>query len=376
MIRSGELTGARRGPRALVACAVVVGGLHGMGPAWSATQGERPAPAEAARAGKAERGSPGEPSASRNPAIVPRDARALLQRIQASTRGRSFEGTFVVSDGKAITSSRITHVCDGQDQYERVEVLGGPQRTVYRHNDVVQTLWPDSKRAFIEQRVTLRSFPALPVAVDDGVAQHYDLVHLGTDRVAGHVADVVLLKPRDELRYAQRLWAERDTGMLLRADVLDDRGRVVESSAFSDLAIGPRKPTQALARRMAKLGGYEVVEATNETVSLAGEGWQMHAVVPGFEHVASVRRVVPVVAAGAAPMLQPMIQSIFADGLTHVSLFIEPYQAELHGSEGIVALGATHALMRRQGDWWITAVGDVPPATLRTFASGLERQPR
>ena len=30
--------------------------------------------------------------------------------------------------------------------------------------------------------------------------------------------------------------------------------------------------------------------------------------------------------------------------------------------------------MRRQGDWWITVVGDVPPATLLAFANALERR--
>jgi sigma-E factor negative regulatory protein RseB len=29
--------------------------------------------------------------------------------------------------------------------------------------------------------------------------------------------------------------------------------------------------------------------------------------------------------------------------------------------------------MQQQGDWWVTVVGDVPAATLRTFAKGLER---
>lgn len=305
-----------------------------------------------------------------------RDARSLLQRIQSSTLGRSFEGTFVVSDGKSMTSSRIVHVCDGHDQYERVEALGGPMRTIYRHNDLVQTMWPDSKRAVIEQRVTLRGFPALPVAVGEGVSQYYDLVSVGVDRVAGHEADVVLLKPRDGLRYAQRLWSERSTGLLLRADVLNERGQVVESAAFSELAIGPRKPTRTLAKRMNQLAGYEVVEARTESVSLDGEGWVLRAGVPGFSHVASVRRVGPEAEAGGKAGGQPIIQAIYADGLTHVSLFIEPYVAGQHGTEGVMSVGATQALMRRMGEWWITAVGDVPATTLRQFALGLERQRR
>ena len=40
----------------------------------------------------------------------------------------------------------------------------------------------------------------------------------------------------------------------------------------------------------------------------------------------------------------------------------------------LASVGATQTLMQQQGDWWITVVGDVPPATLRTFVKGLERR--
>jgi sigma-E factor negative regulatory protein RseB len=40
----------------------------------------------------------------------------------------------------------------------------------------------------------------------------------------------------------------------------------------------------------------------------------------------------------------------------------------------VFASGATHTLTRRVQDSWITAVGEVPPATLRAFALSLERR--
>ena len=38
------------------------------------------------------------------------------------------------------------------------------------------------------------------------------------------------------------------------------------------------------------------------------------------------------------------------------------------------ASGATHTLTRRVQDWWLTAVGEVPPQTLKAFAQSLERR--
>jgi sigma-E factor negative regulatory protein RseB len=39
----------------------------------------------------------------------------------------------------------------------------------------------------------------------------------------------------------------------------------------------------------------------------------------------------------------------------------------------LASVGPTQTLMQQQGDWWVTVVGDVPAATLRMFAKGLER---
>ena len=95
--------------------------------------------------------------------------------------------------------------------------------------------------------------------------------------------------------------------------------------------------------------------------------------MPGFRQVSCVKRPLedaePPSGASA-----DALQTIFSDGLTYVSVFIEPYNSERHTRQILTTIGATQTLMRRQGDWWITVVGDVPAATLKSFAAGLERK--
>jgi sigma-E factor negative regulatory protein RseB len=58
-----------------------------------------------------------------------------------------------------------------------------------------------------------------------------------------------------------------------------------------------------------------------------------------------------------------------------VSLFVEAFDPRRHQREGVTGMGgATHTLTRRISDWWATAVGEVPPATLNAFAQALERK--
>ena len=73
---------------------------------------------------------------------TPVDARAWLARVHEAASLRNYQGTQVFTAGGAVSSSRIAHYCDGNQQYERVDMLDGQMRRVFRHNDTVYTVWP------------------------------------------------------------------------------------------------------------------------------------------------------------------------------------------------------------------------------------------
>lgn len=304
---------------------------------------------------------------------APVDARAWLVRVHQAASLRNYQGTQVVTAGGAVSSSRVAHYCDGTQQYERVDMLDGQMRRVFRHNDTVYTVWPQRQLAVVEQRQLLPPFPAVLQNSGESLAEHYELMAQGADRQAGYDADVFLLKPRDRLRFAQRLWAERSTGLLLRADVLGVHGEVLESSAFTEVVIGVKPQPDQVLQPLKKLEGYRVLRPTLTPTQLEAEGWQLKQAVPGFREVSCVKR--PLDPLGSPDDgARAVLQTIFSDGLTHVSLFIEPFDSSRHLRPVVTAMGATHTLMLRQGDWWVTVVGDVPASTLKQFAGELERR--
>lgn len=300
------------------------------------------------------------------------DAAAWLSRVQQAALTYNYQGTLVFNAAGVVSSSRVTHFCEGKQRYERIEVLDGEVRQVFRHNEVTQTHWPRSRVAVIEQRDVAATFPALPRA-DAGAVQAYELRLLGTERVAGHEAQVLLLKPRDEHRFAQRLWAERGSGLLLRADILGARGEVLESAAFSDLTIGGKSNPESVLAAMRKLDGYRVVRPAVVKAQLDTEGWGLARTVPGFQLVSCVKRALSAVSEPGRESGAQVLQAVFSDGMTHVSVFIEPFDSQRHKPMA-TSLGATHTLMNRAGAWWITVMGDVPMATVQLFSMALERR--
>ena len=303
------------------------------------------------------------------------EAKAWLSRMRAAASGGNYQGTMVFSVGGTMSSSRVGHYTVGDQTYEQLEALDGRQQRILRHNDAVHTLWPQSRLAVIEKRETRGAWSTTPQEVDPEALDNYEFRREGDARVAGRDAAVFLLEPRDVLRYAQRLWADRATGLMLRADVMgqaSDGRPVLESTAFSEINIGVRPQPEAVLqplRNPRQLDGYRVVRPQQQRTELEAEGWTLARPVPGFTLGGCVRRGIETAGEGAQ-----VLQAVFSDGLTHVSLSIEPFKPQRHRGELQAQQGATSTLMLRRGEYWITVVGDVPATTLKLFAAAVERR--
>lgn len=289
-----------------------------------------------------------------------------LLRMHEASRRRSYVGTFVVSShAGALSSARIWHACEGDVQMERVESLTGAPRAIFRRNDEVMTFLPESRIARSEKRESLGLFPNLLTGSENSIPEYYGARAIGSDRVAGHDADVVQLAPKDNLRYGYRIWSERKSGLVVKLQTLDTQGHVLEQAAFSELQLDAPVRMDKLAQMMASTDGYRVEKADVVRTSAAAEGWTLKTAVAGFKPMSCYKR----------PAAENTMQWIFSDGLASVSLFVEPLDRLRHTQEGLfAAVGATQTLTHRVQDWWVTAVGEVPPHTLKAFALGLERR--
>lgn len=306
-----------------------------------------------------------------SPGVAPaRSVTEWLARMHEASRQRSYIGTLVVSSGSAMSASKIWHVCDGTQQMERVETLTGVPRTTIRRNSEVITFEPETRTAMVEKRESLGVFPDMLRTPASAVAQYYGAREVGAQRVAGHMADMVEIVPRDEWRFGYRIWSEKKTGLIVKLQTLGAQGQVLEQVAFSELQLDAPVSMDKLARLMKDTRGYDVVKPALRKTTPQAEGWQLKEPIPGFSAMSCHTREV---AGGSVSPGQAPMQWVFSDGLASVSLFVEPYDAQRHGSEEQVAMGATHSVSRRVGDHWVTALGEVPTSTLRRFADALER---
>ena len=316
--------------------------------AWAGPDAQRPAPGGAAVAQE-------------------KTIHAWLERLHEAARRRAYIGTFVVSSGAEMAVSKIWHVCDGTQQFERIETLTGAPRTTIRRNDEVVTFAPDIKLALRERREALRLFPDLLRQPGQQIESWYAARAQGQERVAGFDAWVVDFLPKDGLRYGYRLWSEKQTGLVVKLQTRDAGGQVLEQVAFTELQFDAPVKMEALARQMENTAGYQVLRPELRKTTPEAEGWRLKAEVPGFQSMSCQARRESNAKASAA------VQWVFSDGLASVSLFLETFDPKRHTKEKVASAGATHSVSRRLGEHWVTAMGEVPPDTLMAFVQALER---
>lgn len=297
---------------------------------------------------------------------APRDPVQLLSTIQQAARKQDYAGVFIYQQGDTMQSSRVVHVIDGTGERERLEILDGQPREYLRHNEEVQCLLPERKTILLEPRRGDR-FPGLLLGDPAGLAKHYDIrASDKLHRVADRQCRVVTIEPRDALRYGYRLCADVATNLLLKAQTLDSARRIVEQVSFTALRIGAEVDASQLGSRW-NTRDWKVVESAMKPVDLAAQGWRIPA-PDGFAPVMQVAR-----AMGPANVSQ----LVLSDGLAAISVFIEPYDTQRHSHPpaGLARRGAINIYGTRVADFWLTALGEVPVATLERLAEAVEYVP-
>ena len=303
----------------------------------------------------------------------PRTDVQWIQAVRQAAQKVNYAGTITYQAGGEMRSSRITHLFDGTDSHERIQTLDGKPREYIRRrsgaSDQVQCLIPESRRIVVEQRNVEESFPGLSSASPEEILERYTLKVGGVDRVAGIECQLLTLEPKDSARYGYRLWVDRATGLLLKAQTLNERREVIEQIAFSDVRIG-EKIDRAKLRPSWSTEGWSVERSDYHRADLSQHGWIVPAPA-GFRKTREVARRI----AGSDAM-----QAVFSDGLATVSVFIQPNSglaaqgsgAQAPSADALQIHGPTSAYSRRVGDSLVTVVGEVPPSTVRAVAGSVE----
>ncbi|MGZ0018515.1 MucB/RseB C-terminal domain-containing protein [Nitrosomonas sp. wSCUT-2] len=294
-----------------------------------------------------------------------------LKKMNSAPRQNNFTGTFVYSADHQIEASRIVHKIDQSGEHERIDVLDGTPRIVFRHNDEMQCYLPESKRVYTEKRWLRKYFPDYIPHPSDDIDEYYYVTEVRKERVADRESQVLSLIPRDSLRYGHQFWIDIETGLLLKVAVTHGN-EIIEQFVFVQLEINANiSPDQVIPNDAYMVSdGWKI---TNLTASLLHEGelkWEISSFPAGFRKLVEMKR--------KLTEKSTLVDHVaLTDGLATVSIFIESIDKNESPVAGFFSSrGAINIYVRTVENNKITTVGEVPPETIKLIGDAVVKLER
>lgn len=290
-----------------------------------------------------------------------------LRDMAMAMQQESYQGRFVFAHDGRLDSMSMLHINDGNGIREQLRSLNGEAREVLRENENLTCVWPSSRQVIVDRFTAASSRRLSPIWVPGDLQRlqsHYRFSVEGRDRIADLPAVIVSILPKDDLRYGMKLWIAENNKLMLQSMMLDEQGQKLEQVMFVELKLLQPGDAALLSMQPQVDSSYALVQShTGENTDAveADSRWRFDDLPEGFQLEAAYRK-----QRNDDEFVQQMVLS---DGMSSVSVFIEPSDAE--ALKGATSMGAVNAYGLTRGAVSITAIGEAPVETVRQIAQSL-----
>ncbi len=292
-----------------------------------------------------------------------------LKKMAEAPAQYNYSGIFVYYAEGHIEASRTIHKIDKTGQHEKIEVLDGTPRIVFRNNDEMRCYLPESKKAYSEKRWFRKFFPDLLPQPSNEIDNNYHVKETKRERIANHESQVLLLTPRDSLRYGQQFWVDMQTGLLLKVAVVEG-DEIIEQFSFVQIEIDKEIQLNMLQPDHSLLtSDWQAIELVSSILNEGELKWQVKTLPKGFKKLVEMKR-------NLIDKSTLVDHIALSDGLATVSIFIEPIvkNAPTPMPGFFTSRGAINIYVRILGDNKITTVGEVPLKTIKLIGDSVYKQ--
>jgi sigma-E factor negative regulatory protein RseB len=301
-------------------------------------------------------------AASAASAASAEDAVEWLQRAATAAQQLDYAGTLIYQHGSRVETTRLLHLVSEDGEHEKIINLDGPPREVVRNGDRIRCYYPEAKIVRVESQRSRNTFPSLLPQQQNTLATFYLFRKAEAARIAGLETQAVVFEPKDGLRYEHKLWADAATGLLIKAQLLNEQGIPIEQFAFTDIQIGIKIDRDAVRPTYRPLPpDWHLLGSLPGDVVQQDTGWLVRGLPPGFTKIVEGYRSLPGKHVRVAHL-------VFSDGLVAVSVFVEPTPA-VPQPVGLSHQGGVNVFSRQLSDnHLVTVLGEMPGAAVKQIA--------
>lgn len=285
-----------------------------------------------------------------------------FDRMATALRDLNFEATLVQVQGDRIQPILWMHGSHSDNlEVELLIHLNGADVRILRLGDQTSYYFQPADNSYsINSDSTYGLLPAAFYKPFAQLEDYYQVIAGRGMRVTGRDTQYLRLVSRDNSRYHYSLWIDRETGMLLKMQMLTPQGEVLEQLQLTSFQLTPELPVS-----LADLQGVQRPPRLFDPNSAAQPKYDMLPTwLPiGFQLQRQTHRLLYATQLAHDHFL-------YSDGLTEVSVYISRKQDQ--ALPELAFEGAESFYNTRKGNFAITVVGKLPVATLRQIADNVE----
>ncbi len=284
-----------------------------------------------------------------------------LDKMGEAQRQQNYQGTLVIRQSDKLQAIKVKQGVQAGESWQTLESQTGEDQIIFRKNGQVTTIFPSKKLMTVSSAMVGEAkgplHPALPENRDK-LKQLYILKLGAEERVANKVTQIVKMIPRDKHRYGYTFWLDKQSGLLLKCDLINNKGRVLEQLMYSDIELLPTAPSNLFDET--KLQAYKKV-MLSDGADVHSNKWHAGDLPAGFVITHSVKNT----------QKNSSYHMVFSDGMASVSVFIEPSEDRQQSLVGGSNMGPVNAYSALINDVYITAIGEVPASTVKMISQSI-----
>jgi sigma-E factor negative regulatory protein RseB len=294
-------------------------------------------------------------------AFDPLSASAWMRRLVRNTADTSFELVFVVSGNQKETMPYMWRRGKMPDEsaIEQLSLLNGPGFEQVAHLGKLSIFEPGFAPYSVQSDNVQGPIPQAFIYAGVDIEEAYDVLLMGRNRITGRMAQQIRVISKDKTRFGYHLWLDEQSGLLLKLDMYDLDGSLLEQIQVTQLTV---------SENVNKIfAGFSVDQlpqvSTRTTQAPRNLLWQVSYLPLGMKVVKQdVHRI-----ERTGQMTEYMLLS---DGLVDVSVYVmsanDAFQEDLS-----IATGSNAVVSKTDGRVQVTVIGDIPVITADKIADSI-----
>lgn len=288
-------------------------------------------------------------------------AHAWMRRLSNTIKQVSFEISFVVSSAQRETMPYIWRHAklENGDFAEQLSLLNGPGFEQIRINNKLSIFEPGFTPLSIRANAIDGPIPHAFTHRPDLLNAGYEVLLMGRNRVVGRMAQQIRVISKDKSRYQYHLWLDEQTGLLLKQNMYDLQGALLEQIQVTQLSINEDVQQHFTNIQADQMPPVAVTQSTlNQQLP-----WTLGYMPVGMQTVTENLRRISLTGQAAEYMM-------VSDGLVDVSIYVMK-ATDVAQEDIALTTDATSIVSISDGRIQVTVVGEIPLETASKMANSI-----